>query len=425
MQLNWNLFYLICLALSVVVFYVILAPKNDEPVCPKNLIVISFDGFRYDYISKGRTPNLYRLAVQHGVTGHMLSTFSTKTFPNHQSIATGLYQETHGIVHNSMFDPNFGEPFKDKEDGKSDRWWDNNVSVPIYIANQLFDSTRSSCCSPWIGCHVRYFGKYRARYHRYYNKSSMWQEQFEWSMKRLLSPEYPANLVMIYIDQPDMNGHIEGPFGTGTLEQVRQIDRFVLYVERRLHQLNLVHNTNLIFLSDHGLSEISSKRILVLDSFLNQTWYDAYGCNPVFHIQPRAGFEEVVEKELRLKAQSVPFQVFTKEEIPPRLHYRSNRRIHDLLVVADEGWSIHKDLAQAQNQFNHKGQHGYDNLAESMRPLFIATGPSFKSAYYHRTKFTNVDLYPMMLKLLGIEANYYYNQGNYSRVRQLLKVEYQ
>lgn len=96
------------------------------------LIVISFDGFRPDYISPERTPNLYNLAKL-GVWGKMKCTYSSKTFPNHYSIATGLYQETHGIVNNVMFDPLYNESFNVYN--PDPKWWDNGgTNYPIWAS---------------------------------------------------------------------------------------------------------------------------------------------------------------------------------------------------------------------------------------------------------------------------------------------------
>lgn len=69
------------------------------------LIVVSYDGFRYDFISKDLTPNIRKLRQSSTYTEYMQSVFPTKTFPNHQSIATGLYAESHGVVGNQYYDP--------------------------------------------------------------------------------------------------------------------------------------------------------------------------------------------------------------------------------------------------------------------------------------------------------------------------------
>jgi len=45
----------------------------------------------------------------------MISQFPTETFPNHYSIITGLYPESHGIVANVFYDPALNATFNYKD----------------------------------------------------------------------------------------------------------------------------------------------------------------------------------------------------------------------------------------------------------------------------------------------------------------------
>src|SRR5678816_1058922 len=68
------------------------------------VILISADGFRYDFAKKYNAENLLRLS-EGGVSAEsMLPSFPSLTFPNHYSIVTGMYPAHHGIVDNSFFD---------------------------------------------------------------------------------------------------------------------------------------------------------------------------------------------------------------------------------------------------------------------------------------------------------------------------------
>ena len=75
------------------------------------VIMLSMDGFRWDYVNLTKTPNLDSIA-HHGVKAVSLKpSFPTKTFPNHYSIATGLYPDHHNLVANSYFDAKIGNAF--------------------------------------------------------------------------------------------------------------------------------------------------------------------------------------------------------------------------------------------------------------------------------------------------------------------------
>src|SRR6478752_3144705 len=89
------------------------------------LILVSLDAFRADYLKKFNPPNLNRLAKEGVHAEKLIPAFPSMTFPNHHTMATGLWPEHHGIIHNDFFDPVFKEKFgivnnPGPTDGK---WW--------------------------------------------------------------------------------------------------------------------------------------------------------------------------------------------------------------------------------------------------------------------------------------------------------------
>src|SRR5208282_2776893 len=63
------------------------------------VILVSLDGFRYDYAAEHGAPNLERMAEEGASAPEgMIPSFPSVTFPNHYSIVTGLYPGHHGIV---------------------------------------------------------------------------------------------------------------------------------------------------------------------------------------------------------------------------------------------------------------------------------------------------------------------------------------
>lgn len=58
-------------------------------LCLGKVLVISMDGFRWDYINQVATPNFDAFAAAGTQAQYINNTFITKTFPCHYSIATG------------------------------------------------------------------------------------------------------------------------------------------------------------------------------------------------------------------------------------------------------------------------------------------------------------------------------------------------
>jgi len=69
------------------------------------VVLVSFDGFRWDYLDRYPTPAFRRVARNGVRAERLIPTFPTKTFPTHYSVATGMYADQHGLVGNRFWDP--------------------------------------------------------------------------------------------------------------------------------------------------------------------------------------------------------------------------------------------------------------------------------------------------------------------------------
>jgi len=72
--------------------------QNSKENTKPYLIVLSMDGFRWDYTDHANTPNFDKIEKLGVKAKAMVPSFPTKTFPNHYTLATGLYPDHHGIV---------------------------------------------------------------------------------------------------------------------------------------------------------------------------------------------------------------------------------------------------------------------------------------------------------------------------------------
>ena len=96
---------IIALALIIVSVSCFAQKSTDKPY----LVVLSMDGFRWDYADSYPTPNLHAITQQGVHAKALIPPFPSITFPSHYTMATGLYPDHHGIVNNAFCDPEIGE----------------------------------------------------------------------------------------------------------------------------------------------------------------------------------------------------------------------------------------------------------------------------------------------------------------------------
>lgn len=126
------------------------------------LILISLDGFRPEYLSRTATENnphhnglefaapTLNCLSKHGLSApFMMPSYPTITFPNHYSIVTGLYPESHGIIANQFYDPDLKAPFSIRNaDATDPKWWGNGEPIWTTVRKQVSYSNCLPICKP-------------------------------------------------------------------------------------------------------------------------------------------------------------------------------------------------------------------------------------------------------------------------------------
>ncbi|KAG9510004.1 Bis(5'-adenosyl)-triphosphatase ENPP4 [Fragariocoptes setiger] len=387
------------------------------------LLLISFDGFRHDYLSPALTPNLYALS-QRSTVGNMRSLYVTKTYPNHFSIATGLYVDEHEIINNKMYDPTLAQPtFKPSTTARE--WWDpHNRTVPIWTANQLLGDDRVSGSMMYPGSVTPYQGMVPVHL-KPFDTVRNWTLNIDTVIQWLTDELMPANFVSVYFDNPDHTAHIFGPFSSQVHESLLELDHAVGYLMHRLQAEHLAQRTNVIFVSDHGMAQVSKR--VYLDKLIDTSLFELYGASPVWSLwlKPNAmNMKIIIYKKLKRLARQNHFQVYKRNEIPQIYHYSKTPRIGHLLLVSDEGYDIYANASVDWTiDSTVWGNHGWSPTSEDMRPLFMATGPAFRAGYYHEHPFPNIDLFPLMCYILELPLRKLPNNGSLERISDMLATE--
>ncbi|XP_048358797.1 ectonucleotide pyrophosphatase/phosphodiesterase family member 5 isoform X2 [Sphaerodactylus townsendi] len=349
----------------------------------QRVLLLSFDGFRWDYIYKFPTPSFHDI-IKNGVhVEQITNVFITKTYPNHYTMVTGLYAESHGIIANEMYDPVLNETFSmNHMTIYNSKFWED--AYPVWITNQM--QGHRSGAAMWPGTDVQIHGAFPT-YYMHYNESVSFEDRVAKLIEWFISEE-SINLGLLYWEQPDEKGHLWGPNNPRMKAVIAEIDELLDYLVQELKKAKLWDTLNVIITSDHGMAQSSADRIIELDQYVDKDLYTMIDHSPDVAILPVEGQLDAVFSAL-VKAHP-HMTVYKKEDIPYRLHYRHSSRIQPILAVADEGWEI------LQNRSDHfeLGNHGYDNILPDMHPIFLAHGPAFRKNVSKQTmESTDLDPY--------------------------------
>ncbi|XP_059837552.1 ectonucleotide pyrophosphatase/phosphodiesterase family member 3-like isoform X1 [Hypanus sabinus] len=396
------------------------------PECPTGfsrppLILISLDGFRAGYLKSWDNflPVIGKLRTCGTHSKYMRAMYPTKTFPNHYTIVTGLYAETHGIVDNNMYDYVFKKSFSLSGDEKNNpKWWGGQ---PIWLT-AMYQNLKAGTFF-WPGSDVKINGTYPNKYQKF-NSSIPFEERVRTILKWLSLPESERpEFYTLYFDEPDHAGHKSGPDSGAVVEALQLVDRIVGMLMDGLKKRNLHKCVNLIIVADHGMENTYCDQTEYMTNYFDSV-KNLYVYNgPAARIRAKnvpadyLKFDaEGTVKNLSCRYSKQHFIPYMAYELPKRFHYANNRRINkEVHLYLDKQWQAARDKSY---NFCGGGNHGYDNEYKSMHAIFIGNGPGFK----FKTEvgpFDNIELYNLMCDMLQITPSP--NNGTHGSLNHLLK----
>jgi len=365
------------------------------------VILVSIDGFRPDYLARGETPVLSRLAAE-GATGPMEPSFPSKTFPNHYTIVTGLRPDHHGIVNNNMVDPAIpGVEFRlgNAAAVTDRRWWDDGE--PIWVTAE--NAGLTSAAMFWPGSEAEVRGV-RPSLYATFDQSMPGDARVDQLLTWLDLPkggprgQRRPDIATLYFDLVDTAGHNYGPVSPKVDEALVSVDASIGRLLAGLEARGLRDKAVVIIVSDHGMAATSPERVARLGPIASSP--DAAKVlytGPIASIEPLPGHEAEVTAEVLAPQEHM--QCWRKAEIPARFEFGAHRRVPSLFCLAETGWEILK--AQAVFRGQGGGDHGYDNASPDMQAIFIANGIGVRPGA-RITGLRNVDIHSLLGRLLAI-----------------------
>ena len=367
---------------------------NDPSVARQpHLVLVSFDGFRPDYLDRFDTPGFDRLAARGVRATGLVSVFPSLTFPTHHSIATGLHPEAHGIVGNRFYDPARGEEFdyRDREDAQDGSWWGGE---PIWVTAETQGMVAAAFFFPGTEADI---GGVRPSHWRPYDGSVPNADRIEQALAWLaLPPAERPHLVTLYFSLVDSAGHRLGPERAEMRESVEAADRLLVRLMDGLDALPHAERVGLVVVSDHGMAEPDPDRLTVLPQVAGLDEVRLVATGPSISVHVGDADRSLALRD-RLNGRLAHARAYLREELPRHLHARGNARTGDI-VVLPEGTGM---VLLGDDYAPPAGMHGWDPTLPEMHGIFLAAGPGIQSGIT-LPPVEAVGVYPLVAHLLGL-----------------------
>ena len=382
--------------LSILLLVLINTGHADQTQNPY-VILISFDGFRWDFPQRGLTPNL-KMIEEKGVSALSLQpVFPSKTFPNHYSIITGMYPENHGIIHNEFYDLFSGEKYKvgDEQSIRNAQWY---LGEAFWETAERQGITTASYFWPGSELTLEYR---RPTYFEFFDHDRPYGERIAGVIKWLQLPEEKRpHFITMYFEATDSKGHKHGPDSPENNLAIQELDETLGLLLLELKQLEFSDTINIIAVSDHGMTNVDTKRMINIEKILKGMDNKIQGYGPVMMVDcPEQDKHAIYE---RLRELEDHFKVYLKENMPDYYHFKNHPFISPIILIAEMGWTLVDNLQKiALTLYSSGGNHGYDNHHLDMHGIFYAIGQAFKKGYRTGTIW-NIDIYPLLCQIFGI-----------------------
>lgn len=382
------------IAAAILLFLAMTAPAAAKDRAP--LILVSIDGFRSEYLTRGLTPTLSAIAASGARAEAMRPSFPVNTFPNHYTLVTGLRPDRHGITDNTMFDPRRpGVKFSmSARDQVADSfWWDQGEPIWVTAERQGLKAAPMF----WPGSEAQVRGVRPSIWFPYDEDLGAFDR-----VDRLLGwLDKPAaerpDFMTLYFESIDTVGHHDGPDSPELNQALRDVDGALARLMAGLKARGLEGKVNLIVVADHGMAPTSPERIAFVDDRVAADQFRWVTLGAMAGLVPATP-----EAERALVGKREHFECWRKSEMPARFHFGTNARIPPVMCLAETGWILSTRPRLAERPITKAGgSHTYDPAAPEMSALFVATGPAFRRGVVLKP-FDNVSVYPLMARLLNV-----------------------
>ena len=378
-----------------------LRTNSPEQMDKPYVLLISLDGFRYDYMARFKPPHLSALIAEGVAAESLIPCFPSKTFPNHYSIATGMRPMQHRLVGNSFYDPEKQKVYGigRREIVQDGSWYGG---TPIWVNAEKQGMVSASYF--FVGSEADIQG-IRPTYYFPYDHTKPNAQRVDKMLEWLrLPPENRPHLITAYFSDMDDTGHRYGP------NNDEEIGKALLALDEQLGRLiegvrGLDIPVNLIIVSDHGMAEVRFDQLLPTDPLESESEYLLVSQGSLLHLYLKEGVDaDPVCERLRGLEQASHYTVCKAAEFPHYLGPRLDPRVGDIIVLPDFPYYFVNSRAFAMMKNAGStvfGEHGFSPAYRDLHGIFYAWGPAFKKGAVTGS-FENIHIYPVICEILGL-----------------------
>ena len=375
---------------------------------PGTVIVISWDGVRFDDPERVGLPGLARMAREGARAERLIPPFPSATFPSHVSLATGTWPDVHGIVANRFRDPQLGV-FDYSDDTRFLR------AEPLWIAAER-QGVRAATYF-WVGSEQPWHGMAATYRMRPFSRAVPEREKIRQLLAWLALPEAERpHLIMTWWRGADREGHLHGPGSPEVDDALRAQDAELTYLLAELDALQRWDEITLIVVSDHGMTRAT--HAIDLEDRLSET-----GLEGIVEVSAAVGHvylsqPEEAEQALEALGSHPDVQAYLPSTLPESLRFDAGPRVGDVVCITDPPNTFRAGFGNrmARRVGQGTGAHGYRTHHEAVHGIWFALGRGVAPGL-RLGSLLAIDLAPTVSALLGIDPP----AQNEGRVIQLEK----
>ncbi len=360
------------------------------------VIMVSLDGFRHDYPTLHGATHLLDMMANGSYVERLIPSFPSKTFPNHYTLATGMYPANHGLIGNQFFSREkqmnyrLGNPSV-VTDG---RWYGG---IPLWSLAEQQGMLSASFF--WVGSEAKIHGQHPAYYFRY-DGSVPYQLRIDQVQHWLELPESERpHLIFLYYSLTDSAGHAFGPESPDTGKAVKYVDALIGDLRTYIQASDLP--INLIVTADHGMTEITENINIRDYADLGESQFIS---GPMAMIYTKS--EEETSRIYSKLQNHANFDCYLQDAVPSYLNFSNKDRVGDIVLITSPPLNLNYWTGAKAKVYRGKGTHGYDPYRnEDMNAIFIAEGPQIRRGQV-LSPLENIHVYPFVASILELEIDH-------------------